>query len=205
MEKGGAPLRYVYLPQDNPNYERMIVAVGGQISQDIEQCEGLILPGGGDINPAWYGQSPCWEYPWNNQNDQQDFQLFSQFYQRDLPILGICRGAQIMAVALGGTLFQYMEHHSQVSGQDGVHETRLAGYMAKLYGSYLVVNSAHHQAVDYLPKSCHITQLSLDGIIEGFAHNTRPLFAVQWHPERHPQGHLVFAHFLQSQIGGPPT
>ncbi len=97
-----------------------------------------------------------------------------------------------MAVALGGTLHQQIFNH-----EASVHETRLAGHMAKLYGSYLTINSDHQQAVDYLPKSCHITQLSLDGVIEGFAHNTRPLYALQWQPECHPQGQLVFAHFLE--------
>ncbi len=91
----------------------------------------------------------------------------------------------MLTVALGGTLLQQIEGHSRLpNGADRIHETRTAGLLTGLYGPSCAVNSAHHQAVDQLPPDCRILQISEDGVIEAFCHNTLPLLAVQWHPER---------------------
>ena len=107
-----------------------------------------------------------------------------KFLAEGKPILGICRGAQVIAAALGGSLLQHVEGHDRLDGVDRLHETRTAGLLLRLYGPEAVVNSAHHQAIDCLPPDCRLLQISVDGVVEAFCHNTLPVLGVQWHPER---------------------
>ncbi len=168
-----------------PNYVDAISLAGGTFTEDETVCDGLLLPGGGDLAPSFYGQTERGSDPPDAARDERELSLCHRFLDRKKPILGICRGQQVLAVALGGTLFQHIEGHSRLpNGADRIHETRNAGLLAALYGPSCPVNSAHHQAIDRPPPRCQILQVSEDGVIEAFCHESLPVLAVQWHPER---------------------
>lgn len=169
-----------------PNYTRAVALVGGALTEQEEEAAGLLLPGGGDLAPELCGlpgDAPCRDV--DRERDRRELDLCARFLAAGKPILGICRGAQVLCVAMGGTLLPDIPGHSGLpGGGDRIHETRTAGLLTALYGPACTVNSSHHQAVDRLPPDCDILQLSLDGVIEAFGHRTLPVLGVQWHPER---------------------
>ena len=188
------------------NYIDALTLAGAEIAKDETACDGLLLPGGGDLLPSLYGQSDQGSTNLDEERDLRELELCKKFMEAKKPILGICRGAQVLAVALGGTLRQHIERHDGLpNGADRIHETWTAGILTGLYGPSCTVNSWHHQAVEQLPPECRILQLAGDGVIEAFDHRTLPILAVQWHPERlcgrfaRPDavdGLLIFRHFL---------
>ena len=115
--------------------------------------------------------------------------LFALFRAMNKPIFGICRGHQMINVALGGTLIQDLpdERHRRDADADidRVHIVKTTHpLMAQLYGESFVSNSAHHQAIDRLGEGLSVTCVSDDGVIEGIVHENGQIFAVQFHPER---------------------
>lgn len=201
------PKIFMSVPQEEfPNYVDALELAGAEIGRCPLESDGLLLPGGGDLDPSFYGQEDVGCTNMDPERDRRELELCQQFLSAKKPILGICRGAQVLAVALGGTLIQQIEHHSGLpNGADRLHETRTAGILTGLYGPYCTVNSWHHQAVGQLPPDCRILQISDDGVIEAFCHNTLPVLAVQWHPERlcgrfarpdAANGLLLFRYFL---------
>ncbi len=166
------------------NYVEALALAGAEAAGGETGCSGLLLPGGGDLDPALYGQAPQGCDPPDPERDRREIALCRKFLAEGKPILGICRGAQVIAAALGGSLLQHVEGHDRLDGVDRLHETRTAGLLLRLYGPEAVVNSAHHQAIDCLPPDCRLLQISVDGVVEAFCHNTLPVLGVQWHPER---------------------
>ena len=117
--------------------------------------------------------------------DRRELAICRQFLEQKRPILGICRGAQVLAVAMGGTLLADVPGHGpEPGGADRIHDTRTAGLLTALYGPDCPVNSCHHQAVETLPPDCAVLQVALDGVIEAFGSRRMPAVGVQWHPER---------------------
>ncbi len=147
--------------------------------------DALLLAGGGDIDPRYYGQKDRDVRLPDRARDERELALIAAFLAAGRPVFGICRGLQMINVALGGTLRQDIPGH-QKPGGDILHRVRnAAGSTAsRLWGPYCTVNSSHHQAVDRLAEGLTVTQWTADGIVEGVRHKTRPVEAVQWHPER---------------------
>ena len=178
-------------PRQFPNYERALVQSGAVVRYgDKTDCDGLLLPGGGDIHPDFYGQlwQECKGVDW--QRDTEELWLCREFLERGKPVLGICRGMQMLNVALGGTLLQHVEGHGPVGGQDGLHlvTVQRGCFLDGLYGRRFVVNTAHHQALDELGYGLSPIQWAPDGVVEGVVHRTLPVWGVQWHPERLEEG-----------------
>jgi gamma-glutamyl-gamma-aminobutyrate hydrolase PuuD len=153
----------------------------------LDACNGLMLTGGADVDPARYNQArhPETEPP-DTERDQREASLLSDALKRDIPVLAICRGMQLLNVALGGTLAQHIEGHRQ-RGEPDAHSvhiregTRLASILNN--GEYRV-NSRHHQSVANLGKDLVSTATAPDGIIEALELPGRHfVVAVQWHPE----------------------
>lgn len=165
----------------------------------IKEMDALLLTGGGDVHPSFYGKP---EYVTetvevNERRDEFEFGVIEKALEADIPILGICRGMQVMNVCLGGSLIVDLpaagyKDHSEKNGNVNLHsieivEHSMIGAM-HLEGGARIVNSAHHQAVDELGRGLMASAESTDGVIEAaewiLKGNMPFLLLVQWHPER---------------------
>lgn len=178
-----------------PTSERLLT----RVLERVAHADLVVVMGGEDVAPQYYGGAP--EYidqgdhePTADKAEIAAIQLSARLRK---PLLGICRGHQLINVAFGGTLIQHLPSSAIHRGEDqGLgpfvrHPVRLTADGAKTYsesGAVLdgeVVYSTHHQAIDTLGEGLVITAKAPDGVIEAIAHGTLPIFGVQWHPE-HP-------------------
>ena len=177
-------------PGQYPNYQRALEAAGAAVrmSQDLsgaDGCSALLLPGGGDVEPWRYGQANTAGRGLEPDRDRAELLLLERFTRARKPVLGICRGLQVINVFFGGTLVQDLPGHGQAAGQDRLHRARTApSPLEDLYGAAAIVNSAHHQAADRLGSGLRAVQWALDGTVEAVVHAALPVWGVQWHPER---------------------
>lgn len=176
-------------PGQFSNYEHALLRAGAvPCFTDDPAWDGLLLPGGGDLHPRFYGA------PWEDcrnideARDLRELGLAAAYLTAGKPVLGICRGLQVLNVALGGTLLQHVEGHGQIQGADGLHDTKAVGFVGEVYGPRFTVNTAHHQALGQLGHGLQAVQWTADGVVEAAAHRTAPLWGVQWHPERLAEG-----------------
>jgi gamma-glutamyl-gamma-aminobutyrate hydrolase PuuD len=198
---GSWDLPAVLLPS---RYTDMVAAAGGLpvllpplpgVTGVLDRLDGLVLSGGGDIDPASYGaeRDPACG-PANRDRDDAELALARQALAAGLPMLGICRGLQVINVALGGTLLQHLpdvvghDGHSPEEGAHGSHKVSVApgSQLARLLGrTEAAVPTHHHQAVDRLGDGLIPTAWADDDIIEAVELDEPASFmvAVQWHPE----------------------
>ncbi|MDR2530296.1 MAG: gamma-glutamyl-gamma-aminobutyrate hydrolase family protein [Oscillospiraceae bacterium] len=156
------------------------------------EFDALILPGGDDVEPLFYGETIRGSTDVNPEIDRKQFALLACFMAASKPVLGICRGLQLLNVWFGGTLIQDLPidlrlvHSRDAAGCLRIHSTRIAegSVLTSLFGTELDVTSAHHQGIARLGKGLTAIQWSCDGVIEGIVHNSCPILGVQWHPER---------------------
>lgn len=154
--------------------------------------DGLLLPGGWDVNPARYGQPNRGSLEIRDDLDELQFDILDEFISRRKPVLGICRGEQLINVSFGGTLIQNLptaarHFHTENNELDRIHicEAEKECWLEKLYGTEYSGNSQHHQAVDRPGEGIKIdSRCRDDGVVEAFHHETLPVYGVQWHPER---------------------
>ena len=179
LARAGAKMRWVEL--NDPE----------QAVQDALTCDGLLLPGGGDMDPKFYGQEriPACGEP-NLLRDAAEPLLLRAFLAADKPVLGICRGIQVMNAVLGGDLYQDIkpfEHLPHNGHWAKVHTVtvRRGTLLSRILGQDTVlVNSQHHQAVDRVAPGFTLAALSEDGIVEAIEKpDARFCLGVQWHPE----------------------
>lgn len=179
LARAGAGMRWVEL--NDPE----------QAVQDALTCDGLLLPGGGDMDPKFYGQAriPACGEP-NLLRDAAEPLLLRAFLAADKPVLGICRGIQVMNAVLGGDLYQDIkpfEHLPHNGHWAKVHTVtvRRGTLLSRILGQDTVlVNSQHHQAVDRVAPGFTLAALSEDGIVEAIEKPDAGFcLGVQWHPE----------------------
>jgi putative glutamine amidotransferase len=169
----------------------------GDVERVLELVDGLVLPGGADIDPVRYGEPDIRAELVKPERDEFEFSLVRLAVERDTPILGICRGAQVLNVALGGTLYTDVptdlptakDHRERNVPLDSVaHDVALTpgSTLAELIEvSHMRVNSGHHQAIRHVAGPLRVAGLSGDGLIEAVeAPGRRFIVGVQWHPER---------------------
>lgn len=160
---------------------------------NLDRFDGLILPGGEDVEPSLYCQENKSSFNVDYQYDIDSIFAIKYFLSCNKPILGICKGLQIINVALGGTLLQDIKGHKATEVICKHKVKQISGNkLSPFYKEAFFVNSIHHQAVDRLGEDLKITYLADDGTIEGIEHTNKNLFAVQWHPERLQEGVGVF-------------
>ncbi len=177
------------------NYPEAAEAAGASAVADYlpepmaEICDGLILSGGGDVDPGRYGEENAACFGVDPERDEAEFRLIEAYIRAGKPILGICRGHQVLNVFFGGSLVQHLptaEAHVPERTGDRAHLTRAeaGSFLAALYGERFRVNSAHHQGIGRTAPELRPVQWTEDGVIEACAHVSLPVYSVQWHPER---------------------
>ena len=179
LARAGAGMRWIELSDPE------------QAVQDALTCDGLLLPGGGDMDPKFYGQAriPACGEP-NLLRDAAEPLLLRAFLAADKPVLGICRGIQVMNAVLGGDLYQDIKPFEHLPHNDHwakVHTVtvRRGTLLSRILGQDTVlVNSQHHQAVDRVAPGFTLAALSEDGIVEAIEKPDAGFcLGVQWHPE----------------------
>ena len=153
------------------------------------ECDGLLMPGGVDIEPARYGQKTdekCGKI--DLARDAMEWWILEAFLPTGKPVLGICRGIQTLNVFLGGTLHQHIDGHSDFKSRSkGFHKVNIipgSRLREIVNAETLTVNSLHHQVVDSLGKGLEVCAVSEDGFVEAVVHRSHPFcLGVQWHPE----------------------
>lgn len=179
--------------KDTVNYENALNSMGVSCltTMDlgrISDFDALLLPGGGDITPAFFGQKNQGSKNMDTELDIIQLQALDFFVKQEQPVFGICKGIQIINVYFCGTIIQDLtqsEHHAWNDG-DSIHTSFAApdSPLFSLYGRRFTINSAHHQGIGKLGRGLSVIQISDDNIIEGIIHDTLPILGVQWHPER---------------------
>lgn len=193
-----------------PGYFRSVEAAGGipviiapkrmpnaNMSLLLDRIDGLLLSGGADINPILVGEDPVPAlHGINTERDLFELTLTRLAYNRQIPMLGICRGIQVLAAALGGTIMQdiatslphtqLIKHSQDADRATATHfvEAVEGSRIAELLGKRFAVNSFHHQAVGQCGPRFRITAQSADGVIEAIeSTEMKSIIGVQWHPE----------------------
>ena len=178
-----------------------------------EAFDGLILPGGPDVDPTFFQEEPVAKLGRTNRlRDEFELEIFRAFYKVGKPILGICRGCQLINIALGGSVYQdlgtqysqaVLKHAQAASGEMPTHHVNLTegSVLYKILGATAFVNSRHHQGINKVGEGLVVTATASDGVVEGIETKiSDQIIAVQWHPENMWQQHLemrqIFADFL---------
>ena len=169
--------------------------------------DALVIPGGEDVDPSFYGQANTSSRNLNPKEDRLQMEAVRTFVQAKKPVLGICRGSQIINVALGGTLRQQIDGHMKVLRK--VHIRKTSTFRDVLGPDYNGMHY-HHQCIDKLADGLVGTQIDdADGCLEGFQHQSLPVYGFQWHPEMTDSSRrAVFRFFVHicelSESGGTP-
>jgi len=180
LSAGGVP---VLLP---------IIGEQAVIVEQLAVVDGLLLSGGGDIQPQLFDEEPVRELgkvlP---ERDTHELELVRLALASGKPVLGICRGCQLLNVALGGSVKQHLaeatlQHDQQSPGDYAGHNVVLknGSRLAGLWGNTVMTNSFHHQAINKVGPGLRITARAKDGVVEAIEHETAAFgVGVQWHPE----------------------
>lgn len=218
LAPNGIRQRYLY-----QNYADSISNAGGypilpldggrRAAENAALCDGLLITGGPDVDPALYQQekSPlCGKI--DAERDAEEWALLEAFLKAGKPIFGICRGLQVINVYFGGTLHQDIPSKFPVNHSDGAVHPMISeenSLVYRLFGRESTCNSYHHQSIDRVAEGFWVTGRSGDclDIVEAIEHRTLPIAAVQYHPERMtgaerfagqgPDTASLFSHFVK--------
>lgn len=194
IQAGGAP---VVIPATTDL--RVLTAV-------VQDLDGILMSGGGDINPLFVGEEPLPALQdVDTLRDRYDLLLIRLASNRQIPLMGICRGHQMLNAAFGGTLYQdiysqadadVIKHSQKMAREEASHTVHLED------GCVIAVNSFHHQAVKNVAPEFVQTAVAPDGINEGMRHPEKSIFSVQWHPEAmaihgDEEAQALFNHFIE--------
>lgn len=192
-----------------PNYPAWIKGANSELEiikltiankEDLSKCDGIVLSGGLDTHPKFYKNKrtlyPFSPLEFNETRDEFEISVFNYAQKKNIPVLAVCRGMQLVNIALGGDLIQDIEengklNHRRLEDNDRMHEIIVSkdSLMYKITGTERVItNSAHHQALGKIAPALIVTAFSNDGIAEGAEWENKEdkpfLLCVQFHPER---------------------
>lgn len=188
------------------NYENAIRDLGAEPVTTLhvpDTCsyDGLLLPGGGDIDPRLFGQLPLGSRCFDPRLDRLQLAVLNAFVLDRKPVMGICKGMQLINIYFGGDMIQHLatSRNHEYQNADQVHETTAlpGSILHDLYGSEFAVNSAHHQGVDSPGRGIVYIQSAADKVVEALCHRYLPVLGLQWHPER-----LCFSHQRSDAVDG---
>ncbi len=189
------------------NYIAALKAVGIEPVVTLDpaeaaRCGGLLLPGGGDVDPARFGEENHGSRDIDTALDAVQLAALDGFVKAGKAVLGICRGHQVVNVYFGGGLVQDLptaEDHMAHGHVDSVHTVEIAAgsVLGRLYGRSATVNSSHHQGLGAMGRGLSVTALAPDGVVEAAEHESLPILTVQFHPER-----MAFAHAREDTADG---
>jgi putative glutamine amidotransferase len=200
VKAGGLP--HVYSPfglipdEDAPAWLGISAGLDPYDDSALDQISGLVIPGGGDIDPAWYGK-PRHPRTTNvsHRRDLFETSLLKGALERDMPVLAICHGMQLLNVHLGGTIVQHLrddprvlQHDRDMPRAEPAHDLRVkeGSRFAEIIGAgnHIQVNSHHHQGLGAVPHCLEQVGWAEDGVLEAVIHRDRTwVVGVQWHPE----------------------
>ena len=199
-------VNYNYL---EPFIERKISTIIIPLNDyDIENilnlCDGFLVIGGDDIDPAYYGEENTDSKNIDALVDTIDQKIIKHALKNQKPLLGICRGAQSLGAFLGGKLIQDIDkegYKHDVVDNTHLVKTTIKNDFTKDFPDVFPINSYHHQAIKTLPEDFEAIFIHND-LIEGIMHKTLPIIGVQWHPERIPtkESKLIFDYFVKKVI-----
>ena len=193
------------------NYGRQVSLAGGMpvlIPRDsnaevVSKLDGVVLSGGADVDPAIHSpeEDPSLS-KFEPGRDSHEFEILNKAIEKDVPVLGICRGIQVINVHAGGTLFQDIPDHANINKpyDDRHHKVRFkaGSILSDIYGSEIEVNSLHHQAINKIAEGIEVVGWSSGGeateeVIEAIEVDNSQILAVQWHPELLPGADPIFS------------
>lgn len=187
------------------DYTRKVLAAGGlpvhlPLDGDpaayVGRLDGLLLTGGTDIEPRHYASEPDGNGDYEPLRDTVELTLLEAAMADDVPVLGICRGLQLVNIHAGGNLHQHVPEHARydVHPDEVIHRVCLEPHsrLGLLYGAEVEVNSLHHQTIDRVGEGLLVAGTADDGTIEALEMPGRDVLAVQWHPEMRSRQEPVF-------------
>jgi putative glutamine amidotransferase len=176
-------------------YRRAVMAAGAEPvdlvpgTKALPDLDGLLLPGGWDVDPSFYGERRDENLGETDPElDETELAMFHQACEREIPVLGICRGQQVINVAMGGSLVQHLEDHdARALGRSHLAHTievDPSSELGRAAGEHEIrVNSLHHQAIKRLADGLQQSARGEDGTVEGIESDDGLIVAVQCHPE----------------------
>lgn len=190
----------------------------GLAKEYVERCDGILFSGGEDVSPMFYDEDPRKELGViDTRRDFWEKALLQEAVEKNKPILGICRGCQVINVFLGGSLYQDIDsqvkdvlgHHPKgVLGDEKYHRVNIekSSELYKMFNRDIIeINSFHHQSVKDLGENLKVIATSNDGIIEAFQSedmNKHYILGIQWHPEamvkRYDEFLKIFGYFVEN-------
>ena len=179
----------------------------------VDLFDALIIPGGPDADPTFYGEEPSRHIGSTNyKRDVFEAELFKAFYKAGKPIFGICRGCQFINILMGGSVYQdlaadnpdsYIRHSQGADGSYPTHHVEVAkgSSLYKSLGATAYVNSRHHQGIKKVGEGLTVTAKAADGVVEAVETADGQIVAVQWHPENMWQEHAEMRRLFEDFIG----
>ena len=179
----------------------------------VDLFDALIIPGGPDADPTFYGEEPSRHIGSTNyKRDVFEAELFKAFYKAGKPIFGICRGCQFINILMGGSVYQdlaadnpdsYIRHSQGADGSYPTHHVEVAkgSSLYKSLGATAYVNSRHHQGIKKVGEGLTVTAKAADGVVEAVETADGQIVAVQWHPENMWQKHAEMRRLFEDFIG----
>ena len=176
-------------PDKTEGYVSALEKVGlnperGYTEVDFEEYDGLLVPGGPDIDPYFYGEENYASKNMDFDFDRETLKCIKVFEQANKPIIGICLGQQFLNVYFKGTLFQDIKGHGIRETDRHIVNFEKGSAFEKVYGESALTNSLHHQCIKKLADDLLAVGKTEDGVIEAVQHKTKPIIGVQWHPEK---------------------
>lgn len=191
------------IPEKTEEYLKALSSVGlepvrGYTEVNFDDFDALLVPGGPDIDPSFYGQENIASRGMDYDFDRETLKCIDYFVKHDKPILGVCLGMQFLNIYFGGTLNQDIEGHKFKDGTV-FHTIKFVKgtVFHKIYGDTADTNTLHHQAIDKLGEGLIVNGRTDDGIIEALTNEKGNILAMQFHPEKMMDmgGFKIFEYF----------